>query len=154
MDRMAEDDGRVVSASREVQAPAAAIFELIADPARQHEWDGNENLAAAATGQRAHAVGDVFVMTLTTGADRENHIVEFEEGRLIAWLPSEVGKRPPGHLWRWELQPLDDGQTRLTHTYDWTNLTDEKRLVRARNTTSERLQASVDRLAALAESGE
>ncbi|SKX87308.1 TetR family transcriptional regulator [Mycobacteroides abscessus subsp. bolletii] len=151
---MAEDDGRVVSASREVQAPAAAIFELIADPARQHEWDGNENLAAAATGQRAHAVGDVFVMTLTTGADRENHIVEFEEGRLIAWLPSEVGKRPPGHLWRWELQPLDDGQTRLTHTYDWTNLTDEKRLVRARNTTSERLQASVDRLAALAESGE
>ncbi|MGC7323068.1 polyketide cyclase, partial [Mycobacteroides abscessus subsp. massiliense] len=34
-----------------------------------------------------------------------------------------------------------------------TNLTDEKRLVRARNTTSERLQASVDRLAALAESG-
>lgn len=151
---MAEDDGRVVSASREVQAPAAAIFELIADPARQHEWDGNENLAAAATGQRAHAVGDVFVMTLTTGADRENHIVEFEEGRLIAWLPSEVGKRPPGHLWRWELQPLDDGQTRLTHTYDWTNLTDEKRLVRARSTTSERLQASVDRLAALAESGE
>ncbi|WP_407661873.1 SRPBCC family protein [Mycobacteroides immunogenum] len=151
---MAEDDGRVVSASREVQAPAAAIFELIADPARQHEWDGNENLAAAATGQRAHAVGDVFVMTLTTGADRENHIVEFEEGRLIAWLPSEVGKRPPGHLWRWELQPLDDGQTRLTHTYDWTNLTDEKRLVRARSTTSDRLQASVDRLAALAESGE
>lgn len=151
---MAEDDGRVVSASREVQAPAAAIFELIADPARQHEWDGNENLAAAAAGQRAQAVGDVFVMTLTTGADRENHIVEFEEGRLIAWLPSEVGKRPPGHLWRWELQPLDDGQTRLTHTYDWTNLTDEKRLVRARSTTSDRLQASVDRLAALAESGE
>ncbi|WP_409347487.1 SRPBCC family protein [Mycobacteroides immunogenum] len=151
---MAEDDVRVVSASREVQAPAAAIFELIADPARQHEWDGNENLAAAATGQRAHAVGDVFVMTLTTGADRENHIVEFEEGRRIAWLPSEVGKRPPGHLWRWELQPLDDGRTRLTHTYDWTNLTDEKRLVRARSTTSERLQASVDRLAALAESGE
>lgn len=151
---MVEDDVRVVSASREVQAPAAVIFELIADPARQHEWDGNENLAAAATGQRAHAVGDVFVMTLTTGADRENHIVEFEEGRRIAWLPSEVGKRPPGHLWRWELQPLDDGRTRLTHTYDWTNLTDEKRLVRARSTTSERLQASVDRLAALAESGQ
>lgn len=147
------DDVRVVSASREVQASAAAIFELIADPARQREWDGNENLAEAVAGQRAHAVGDVFVMTLTTGADRENHVVEFEEARRIAWLPSEVGKRPPGHLWRWELQPLDDDRTQVTHTYDWTNLTDEKRLVRARNTTSERLQASVDRLAALAESG-
>ena len=147
------DDVRVVSASREVQASAAAIFELIADPARQREWDGNENLAEAAAGQRAHAVGDVFVMTLTTGADRENHICECEEARRIAWLPSEVGKRPPGHLWRWELRPLDDDRTQVTHTYDWTNLTDEKRLVRARNTTSERLQASVDRLAALAESG-
>ena len=75
------DDVRVVSASREVQASAAAIFELIADPARQREWDGNENLAEAVAGQRAHAVGDVFVMTLTTGADRENRIVEFEEAR-------------------------------------------------------------------------
>ncbi len=151
--RMTEDV-RVVSASREVQAPAAVIFELIADPVRQREWDGNENLAQAAAGQRAHAVGDVIVMTLTNGADRENHIVEFDEGRRIAWLPSEVGKQPPGHLWRWELEPLDDSRTRVTHTYDWTNLSDEKRLVRARLTTSERLQASVDRLGTLAESGE
>ncbi|OHU19268.1 polyketide cyclase [Mycobacteroides franklinii] len=148
------EDVRVVSASREVQAPAAVIFELIADPVRQREWDGNENLAQAAAGQRAHAVGDVFVMTLTNGADRENHIVEFDEGRRIAWLPSEVGKQPPGHLWRWELEPLDDSRTRVTHTYDWRNLSDEKRLVRARLTTSERLQASVDRLGTLAESGE
>jgi len=148
------EDVRVVSASREVQAPAAAIFELIADPARQREWDGNENLAQAATGQRVHAVGDAFVMTLTNGADRENHIVEFEEGRRIAWLPSEVGKQPPGHLWRWELEPLDASRTRVTHTYDWTNLFDENRLARARLTTSERLQSSVDRLSTLAESGE
>ncbi|WP_078327235.1 SRPBCC family protein [Mycobacteroides salmoniphilum] len=145
------EDVRVVSASREVDAPAAVIFELIADAARQREWDGNENLAEAAA-QRVHGVGDVFVMTLTNGAVRDNHIVEFEEARTIAWLPSEVGKKPPGHLWRWELEPLGDSRTRVTHTYDWTNLTDENRLPRARNTTSERLQDSVDRLAALAES--
>ncbi|WP_078312864.1 MULTISPECIES: SRPBCC family protein [unclassified Mycobacterium] len=146
------EDVRVVSASREIDAPAAAIFEYIADAARQREWDGNENLAEAAAGQRVHGVGDVFVMTLTNGAVRDNHIVEFEEARRIAWLPSEVGKEPPGHLWRWELEPLGDNRTRVTHTYDWTNLTDEKRLPRARSTTSERLQASVDRLAALAQS--
>ncbi len=151
MGRMTEDV-RVVSASREVDAPAAVIFEYIADAARQREWDGNENLAEAAAGQRVHGVGAVFVMTLTNGAVRDNHIVEFEEARRIAWLPSEVGKEPPGHLWRWELEPLGDNRTRVTHTYDWTNLTDEKRLPRARSTTSERLQDSVDRLAALAES--
>ena len=59
--------------------------------------------------------------------------------------------RPPGHLWRWELDPVDQTRTRVTHTYDWTRLTDEQRLPRARATTAERLQASIDRLAALAE---
>jgi hypothetical protein len=59
---------------------------------------------------------------------------------------------PPGHLWRWELEPLGSARTRVTHTYDWTRLTDDARLVRARATTPERLQASVDLLAELAES--
>ena len=150
---MSDDGGaRVVSASREVDAPAGTIFELIADPARQPAWDGNDNLAEAAAGQRVHAVGDVFVMTTTKGSVRENHVVEFAEGRLIAWRPAEPGQRPPGHLWRWELEPLDTGATRVTHTYDWSELTDESRVERARSTTPQRLQASVDRLAALAES--
>jgi uncharacterized protein YndB with AHSA1/START domain len=148
---VAENNPQIVSASREIAAPAATIFELIADPAQQPRWDGNDNLVQAEAGQRVHAVGDVFTMALTTGAVRENHIVEFEEGRLIAWRPSEIGKEPPGHLWRWELTPLDDGRTRVTHTYDWTALTDEMRLVRARATTADKLRGSIDRLAAIAE---
>ena len=90
-------------------------------------------------------------MTLTMGSIRENHVVEFEEGRRIAWLPSEPGRRPPGHLWRWELEPLGEGRTRVTHTYDWSKLTDQNRLPRARRTTPERLRASLDRLAEIAE---
>ncbi|MGV0773586.1 SRPBCC family protein [Mycobacterium syngnathidarum] len=142
---------RVVSASREIAAPVEVIFELIADPSQQPRWDGNANLAEAPSGQRVRAVGDVFTMTIKQGGNRENHIVEFEEGRRIAWRPSEVGKEPPGHLWRWELEPLGDNRTRVTHTYDWTQLTDEKRLVRARATTADKLQESIDRLAAIAE---
>ncbi|MTE15783.1 SRPBCC family protein [Nocardia aurantiaca] len=143
--------GRVVSAGREVAAAAERIFELIADPAQQPRWDANDNLSHADAGQRVRAVGDVFEMTLTRGTVRENRIVEFEEGRRIAWLPSEPGMQPPGHLWRWELEPLGDNRTRVTHTYDWTALADEKRLVRARATTSEMLRNSVDRLATLSE---
>jgi uncharacterized protein YndB with AHSA1/START domain len=143
---------RIVTATRDIAAPVAEIFELIADPAQQPRWDGNDNLGQASAGQRVHRVGDVFTMGLTTGAARENHIVEFEDGRLIAWRPSEVGKPPPGHLWRWELQPLDDGHTRVTHTYDWSELTDEVRMKRARATTPEGLGRSLERLAALAES--
>ena len=142
---------KVVSASREIAAPADKIFELIADPSLQPRWDGNDNLAQARAGQRVRAVGDVFTMTLTMGSDRTNHVVEFEEGRVIAWRPSEPGIDPPGHLWRWQLDPVDDARTLVTQTYDWSRLTDEARLPRARATTEDKLQASIERLAALAE---
>jgi uncharacterized protein YndB with AHSA1/START domain len=142
---------RVVSASRDIAAEPGRIFELIADPAQQPRWDGNDNLAAAPAGQRVRRAGDVFTMTLTQGTIRANHVVEFDEGRRIAWMPSEVGRRRPGHLWRWELEPVGAARTRVTHTYDWTGLTDEKRLPRARATTADKLRASLNRLAALAE---
>lgn len=147
-----ETDGRVVRAEREIDAPAEQLFELIADPALQPLWDGNDNLGSAETGQRVRAVGDVFRTTLTHGAVRENHVVEFVEGRLVAWRPAEVGQPQPGHLWRWELEPVDGqgGRTRVRHTYDWSALTDPKRLERARATTAANLTASLDRLAALA----
>ncbi|OHV05636.1 SRPBCC family protein [Mycobacterium talmoniae] len=152
---MADDTDvpRVVSASREIAAAADRIFELIADPAQQPRWDGNDNLAEAEAGQRVRGVGDVFRMRLTLGSIRENHVVEFDEARRIAWRPSEPGRRPPGHLWRWELDPIDATHTRVTHTYDWSQLTDRNRLPRARDTTADRLRASLDRLADIAEHG-
>ena len=142
---------RVSSASRDISAGAGQIFELIADPSQQPRWDGNDNLSEAPTGQRVRAVGDVFTMTLTGGQVRENHVVEFNEGLRMAWQPAEPGQEPPGHLWRWELDPIDSSSTRVTHTYDWTQLTDESRISCARATTADKLQASLDRLAALAE---
>ena len=146
-----DEDVHVVSARREIAAGAGRIFELIADPAEQPRWDGNDNLSEAPPGQRVRAVGDVFTMTTTSGNVRENHVVEFDEARRIAWRPAEPGQDPPGHLWRWELEPIDPSHTRVTHTYDWTRLTDEARLPRARATTADKLRSSLDRLAALAE---
>ncbi len=144
-------ESRVASASREVLAAPHRIFNLIADPSRQPEWDANDNLSHADSGQRVHSVGDVFSTTLTRGAVRENHVVEFIEGRLIAWKPAEPGRAPVGHLWRWELEPIDRTRTLVVHTYDWTKLEDESRFDRARATTAERLAASIDRLAAIVE---
>jgi uncharacterized protein YndB with AHSA1/START domain len=148
-----DGQSQVVTYERVVEATPERIFELIADPAEQPRWDGNDNLATAAEGQRVRAVGDVFVMTLTQGQVRENHVVEFDEGRRIAWRPSEPGSPPPGHLWRWELEPLDDARTTVRHTYDWSELSDPNRLEKARATSPEWLRASVDRLAALATGG-
>lgn len=141
---------RIVAASREIDAPAEVIFELIADPAKQPRWDGNDNLSASSS-PRVREVGDVFEMELTKeGAVRANRVVKFEEGRRIAWLPAPVGEEPPGHLWRWELEPLSAGATKVTHTYDWTNLADERRIPKAKATTAEMLDASIARLAEFA----
>src|SRR5262245_53118813 len=79
----------VVSASHEIPAQADRIFDVIADASLQPQWDGNVNLPEAPTGQRVRAVGDVFTMTITMGSVRENHVVEFEEGRRIGWRPPE-----------------------------------------------------------------
>lgn len=138
-------------ASREIAASAPEIFAFIADPFRQPEWDGNDNLSHADPGQRVRSVGSVFAMTTTKGNVRENHVVEFGEARLIAWKPASPGKPPAGHLWRWELEPLANGHTLVTHSYDWSELTDESRFPRAIATTPDRLRASLDRLAAVVE---
>ena len=143
---------RIVSAEREVSAPAEEIFKLIADPARQPDWDGNDNLAHADQGQRITGVYQTFTMELTNGQGRTNTVIEFEEGRRIAWKPAPTGEEARGHIWRWELEPIDDVTTVVRHTYDWTNLTDETRFERARENTEESLAASIERLADLAES--
>ena len=149
-----EEPRRVVKASRQIAARAAGIFELIADPAQQPRWDGNDNLKEAAPGQRVRAVGDVFTMRLKRGGIRDNHVVDFVEGRRIAWQPAVQGKSPPGHLWAWELEPQGPSITLVTHTYDWTKLRDRSRIPRARATTAVKLRGSLDLLAAIAENPE
>jgi hypothetical protein len=42
-----------------------------------------------------------------------NEVVEFEEGRRIAWR--HVGH----HVWRYELAATGDGGTVVTETFDW-----------------------------------
>jgi aminoglycoside 6'-N-acetyltransferase len=140
---------RTVRASRRIAAPVEAVFELLADPAAHSRWDGNDNVGSAAEGQRVHAVGDVFVTTLTRGSIRWNHVVEFEEGRRIAWCPGDPDRPPAGHRWAWELRPRPDGSTDVIHTYDWSTLADPRRFDRARSTTPEMLAASLTRLAEL-----
>jgi uncharacterized protein YndB with AHSA1/START domain len=146
---------RIERATRFVAAPAHDIFELLADPASHALIDGSGSVRAPTDDrpERLH-LGSRFGMKMRIGVPYRitNEVVEFEEGRRIAWKPASAGEAPAGHLWRWELEPVDATSTRVTHTYDWTGLTDPDRLARARATGEAQLRASVDRLAALAES--
>ncbi len=46
-----------------------------------------------------------------------NKVVEFDEGRLIAW------RHFGPHRWRYELEPTADGGTHVTETWDATRHT-------------------------------
>ena len=112
-----------VSTERIIRAPAAAIFDVIADPARHADFDGSgsvRNLRFATPTRLSK--GAVFVMDMRRSLPygMANTVVEFQEGRAIAWAPRFANGRAPrffGRVWRYELEPVDGG-TLVRETWD------------------------------------
>ena len=106
---------RNASASRVVPAPAAEVFELLATPRRHALIDGSGHVADVQprTPERLSA-GARFGMQMHWHLPYKilNEVVEFEEGRRIAW------RHFGGHVWRYELEPVDERSTRVTETFD------------------------------------
>ena len=111
---------RRISATRVVAAPAAQLFDLLADPSRHAELDGSGTVRGPVSeGPRRLALGARFGMRMRLGLPYKirNTVVEFEENRLIAW------RHFSGHRWRWELTPVADDRTEVTETFDWSTAT-------------------------------
>jgi uncharacterized protein YndB with AHSA1/START domain len=103
-----------VSRSVVVPAPAEEVFALLADPRRHPEIDGSGSVQGALKAPDRLSEGATFGMRMRVGVPYviQNTVVEFEEGRRIAWR--HFGR----HIWRYELEPADGG-TRVTETFDW-----------------------------------
>lgn len=102
--------------SRLIEAPADRIFDLLVDPAKHQLIDGSGSVRGAVSQRpRRLALGDRFGMRMRIGLPYsiKNTVVEFEEGRLIAW------RHFSGHRWRWQLDDQGDGTTMVTETFDW-----------------------------------
>jgi uncharacterized protein YndB with AHSA1/START domain len=111
----------IVTAERVIPAPAAAIFDVLADPARHPEIDGSGSVKRARPGSAARlSNGATFGMDMHRGVHygMVSTVTEFDEGRRIAWAPKPAsgrGARLAGRIWRYELEPVDGG-TRVRET--------------------------------------
>jgi len=127
-------DYKPVKVSRSIKAEPAAIFALLSDPARHHEFDGSGMLRTAESNSVIARVGDEFTMNMFfegLGGDYRmlNRVVEFEPDRRIGWEPAPgdvrsggseeaIGERV-GTRWSYELTPGVSGGTTVTEIYDF-----------------------------------
>lgn len=113
----------VETVERVIAAPPEAIFALLADPSRHHEIDGSGTVREAKGTTGRLALGDTFGMSmhLGFGYSMENEVIEFDDGRRIAWQtrpPSSIAQKLiGGRIWRYELEPVDGG-TRVRESWD------------------------------------
>jgi hypothetical protein len=104
----------LVSESRTIAAGAQTLFDVVADPAMHPVIDGSGSVQAAREGGPARlSLGAAFGMDMKLGAPYKitNTVVEFEEGRLLAW------RHFNGHIWRYIFEPVEGG-TKVTEQWD------------------------------------
>ena len=111
------DPDKVVSRETVVPSPPGAIFDLLADPHRHCEIDGSGSVRRSEIDAPERlSLGARFGMKMRIVVPYRitNEVVEFEEGRRIAW------RHFGGHVWRYILEPVAGG-TKVTEQFDWTN---------------------------------
>jgi hypothetical protein len=138
----------LVSVQAIIAATPQRLFDLVADPARHPQIDGSGSVRAARPGNPDRLqLGSTFSMDmrLLLGYRILSTVVEFDEGRRIAW------RHFYGHRWRYLFEPVDGG-TLVTEQWDARPARSRLALVAlgfpARNRAG--MRKSLDRLAELA----
>jgi uncharacterized protein YndB with AHSA1/START domain len=125
------EENKAVEVSRRIEAPAARIFEILADPRRHMDFDGSDMVRAAVDSRPISDIGDTFSMQMhRLGRDylMINYVVEFEPDRRIVWEPapgdvatagdpSKIGV-PAGYRWGYTLAPDGEDATIVTEVFD------------------------------------
>ncbi|MEU7691501.1 fumarylacetoacetate hydrolase family protein [Microbispora hainanensis] len=152
---VAKGDTRVpemkISRSILIAAPAAAVFDVIADPHRHHHFDGSGTVAGTITGPARLTLGAEFSVSMVlfdVPYEVTNTVVEYEENRRIAWA------HPGRHRWRYELEEVEGG-TLVTETCDFTTSPQGERVAGSAwgRRDAEAIEKTLPRLKALVENG-
>ncbi len=118
-----------LAVQRSIAADAAAIFQILTSPSGHVAIDASGMLMSA-SGDPVTGVGHRFEVNM----DRESLqdyplgeytvtvvISRFEPDRAIAWTIDGVVQPPIGHVYGYELEPVEGG-TMVTSYYDWSNI--------------------------------
>ena len=148
-------DDKKITVSRTIDASAADIFTVLSNPQRHAELDGSGFIVSDDKTDRITATGQVFTMNMEgdhMGGEykTDNHVVGYDENKLLAWKTAPAGTEPPGWQWVWELKPQDADTTDVTLTYDWSAVTDKALLKKVSFplVSESELEDSLGRLAA------
>lgn len=120
----ASQECRPVVVSRRINAPAGAIFEILADPRRHTDLDGSGMLRGAVTDSVVTGVGDVFVLKMFFSElgdyEMANLVVDYELNRRIHWQPRrhDIEEDSWGQRWGFELTPDGTAATIVTEIFD------------------------------------
>ena len=97
-----------------IHAPAQQVFDVLANPAMHATLDGSGTLEHLVSGPGRRFLGSHFGMGMRIRLPyrTDNTVVEFDEGRRIAWCHFFR------HRWRYELEPVDAESTLVTETFD------------------------------------
>ena len=115
-----------------VDAPAAAVFGVLADPATHKDIDGTGWVREPLDEQHLSAVGQIFRIAMYHDGHPDKHyemanqVIALEPDRVIAWAPGGLAEDGSlelgGWTWRYDLEPLGAEQTHVTLTYDWSKV--------------------------------
>jgi uncharacterized protein YndB with AHSA1/START domain len=118
-----------ISATTIIDAPAEAIFAVLADPAKHAAIDGTGWVREPLESQHLTEAGQVFRMAMYNDNAPGGHyrignrVQVFDPPRAISWEPGmDTGGSDPqivGHIWRYDLAPAGASGTEVTLSYDW-----------------------------------
>jgi uncharacterized protein YndB with AHSA1/START domain len=123
-----------VSATRVINAPAEAIFAVLADPAKHAAVDGTGWVCEPLDSNPLTAAGQVYRMSMyhpnhpDGNYQTANRVQVFDPPRTISWEPGyDAGDgtlRFGGWTWRYDLTPAGPSTTTVTLSYDWSAVPD------------------------------
>lgn len=129
--------GDSLLATAVVDAPAAAVFAVLADPARHAALDGTGWVRGAVDPAPLTAAGQLFRMSMyhpnhPDGTyETVNRVQVLDPPRTVSWEPGyDAGDGTLGFggwVWRYDLTSAGPSRTTVTLTYDWSAVPDDIR---------------------------